>query len=142
MKHKSIFIVLCALFVVAMPSMAQMPKECMERHFIWSNFPLMYALDIAIIAAAVIAVYLGQRMLSSELKSVFMYIFAGMMLIALHYLLDLFSMLTNNMALMEFAYMDLFWILNIIAFILFVIGFYKMNMLFKKITKHSNERSK
>ena len=132
--HKSVFILASALFVIPAVT-AQMTEECMGRHLIWSNFPLMYALDIIIITAAIFAVYIGQRMLSHELKSVFMYIFIGMMLIALHYLLDLFSMLTNNMALMEFVYMDLFWVLNTIAFILFVVGFYKMNKLFKKIAK-------
>ena len=132
--HKLCFVLFIAIFVIPLVT-AQMTEDCMGKHIIWSNFPLMYALDIIIIIAAIFAVYIGQQMLSRELKSVFMYIFVGMMLIALHYLLDLYAMLTNNMVMMTFVYMDLFWVLNVMAFILFVMGFYKMNALFRKIAK-------
>jgi hypothetical protein len=140
MKKTALIFALAAM-LVAMPVLAQtMSEQHLSKGIIWMNFPLMYAIDIIILGSAIFAIYIGQRMLSGELKSSFMYIFIGMMLIALHYLLDLYAMLTNNMAMMTFVYMDLFWVLNVMAFILFVIGFYKMNALFKKIAKsHLNE---
>lgn len=134
------------LVIAAMPAMAQMMNEPrhLEKGFIWNNIPIMYAIDIIIIIAAIFAVYIGQHMLSGELKSNFMYIFIGMMLIALNYLLDLVIMTANKMEYMETLHLELFWILNMIAFIFFTIGFYKMDRLFHKITKSrlNEEKSK
>ena len=141
MKLKASILALMMFAIVAMPVMAQMMDEQAGKGIVWMNFPVMFAIDIIIIIAAIFAIYLGQQMLSKELKSVFMYVFIGMALIALNYLIDLFSMLTNNMDLMGLIFFDLSWVLNATAFVLFVVGFYKMNTLFKKIAKpHLNDK--
>ena len=140
MKKTALIFALAAM-LVAMPVLAQtMSEQHLSKGIIWMNFPLMYAIDIIILGSAIFAIYIGQRMLSGELKSSFMYIFIGMMLIALNYLLDLIIMVTNKIDWMEQLHLEVFWALNMIAFIFFTIGFYKMNSLFKKIQKsHLNE---
>ncbi len=140
MKKTALIFALAAM-LVAMPVLAQtMSEQHLSKGIIWMNFPLMYAIDIIILGSAIFAIYIGQRMLSGELKSSFMYLFIGMMLIALNYLLDLIIMVTNKIDWMEQLHLEVFWALNMIAFIFFTIGFYKMNSLFKKIQKsHLNE---
>ena len=140
MKKTALIFALAAM-LVAMPVLAQtMSEQHLSKGIIWMNFPLMYAIDIIILGSAIFAIYIGQRMLSGELKSSFMYIFIGMMLIALNYLLDLIIMVTNKIDWMEQLHLEVFWALNMIAFIFFTIGFYKINSLFKKIQKsHLNE---
>ncbi len=124
---------LSALFFIflAFPAMAAMEAE--RTHFIWGNFPVMFGIDIVIVVSAIAAVYYGSKLLGGELKGAFNFVFAGVILISLAYLLDIFAMITNNMDLMEFIHLDLLWIINAISFISITIGFYKMHLIFAEL---------
>ncbi len=136
-----IFLIIFVMLLAAANVTAVQMEDVSAKHIVWGNMPIMYFIDFVIIASAIFAIYTGQHMLSGELKSAFMYIFAGIGLISIGYILDLYAMATGNIALMDFIHLDLIWVINAIAFISIVAGFHKMDKLFHKITQsHLNKK--
>lgn len=127
---------LLGLFFILLtsPIIAEM-EVSKTSHVIWGNVPVMYIIDLIIIVSSIGAIYYGSMLLGSELKSAFNFIFIGVLLIALVYLADLFSMITDNMMMMEFIHLDLLWVINAVCFIMFLIGFYNLNKIFAKVVK-------
>jgi hypothetical protein len=128
----AIFAILVSLPALASPVFAD-TMQSTYPHFIWGNFPAMYLIDIAILVFAGFAVYFGSRLLAGKLKSSFNYVFLGVLLIALNYLIDFAVMTIGDMELMDFVHLDIFWIINGAAFVLLAVGFYRMNKVFKKV---------
>ena len=101
-KAKLSFLVIIALSLFAVQAFAQMKGmenpagiESPYPNFIFGHKPIMYLIDIYIIIIAGIAIYYGSNMMSGELKSAFSYIFAGIIIISINYLLELSSMISG-----------------------------------------------
>ncbi len=140
MKTKKWYMLLLFVGLFLLPNVVAHAEDIRENpypDFIFNNYLAMYIIDIIIIAAAFFIIYFGIRKAQGELKRVFVYVFGGVFLMAFNYILDLYSMIIGDIALMIFLHNNIFWLFNTIGFLLVVFGVYRMGSLFEDISKEN-----
>ena len=119
---------------IAAEEMGKSPYE----HFVWNSKPLMYFFDTAVILLALyclFALYSVYNSLAGELKTAYTYLLVGIAPIALFHMIDLISMITNNMNLMNYLHLNVDWIVTLAALTAISLAFYKIKSAIQKVSQ-------
>ena len=135
-KINLLFLILSIAAIVPVMAAEEMGKVPYE-HFVWNSMALMYFFDIAVILLALFclsALYSVYNSLAGELKTAYTYLLVGIVPIALFHMIDLISMITNNMDFMEYLHLNVDWTITLIALISISVAFYKIKIAIQKVS--------